>query len=169
MKNNTKGFTLIELLAVIVILAVIALIASPIILNIIQSSQRSTRARSVEAYAHAIEDSVASSMSNPAFVGGDVVIAKDGDKTYACVGTNAAGVGTCTDDNAKIEVTYSGSKVVCSTVKYNEGGKGFIELAGCKVSGSSESYRFNNNPDGGTSGKAVEEKTSNSNSGSSNS
>ena len=31
-----KGFTLIELLAVIVILAVIALIATPIILNIIE-------------------------------------------------------------------------------------------------------------------------------------
>ena len=35
MKKNSKGFTLIELLAVIVILAIIALIATPIILNII--------------------------------------------------------------------------------------------------------------------------------------
>lgn len=36
MKKNSKGFTLIELLAVIVILAIIALIATPIILNIIK-------------------------------------------------------------------------------------------------------------------------------------
>ena len=35
MKEKNKGFTLIELLAVIVILALIALIATPIILNVI--------------------------------------------------------------------------------------------------------------------------------------
>jgi len=34
-----KGFTLIELLAIIVILAIIALITTPIILNVIQSSK----------------------------------------------------------------------------------------------------------------------------------
>ena len=35
-----KGFTLIELLAVIVILAIIALIATPIVLNIVENAQR---------------------------------------------------------------------------------------------------------------------------------
>ena len=35
-----KGFTLIELLAVIVILAVIALIATPIILNMINDAKK---------------------------------------------------------------------------------------------------------------------------------
>ena len=39
MKRNMKGFTLIELLAVIVILAIIALIATPIILNVIEESR----------------------------------------------------------------------------------------------------------------------------------
>ncbi|MDD3392947.1 MAG: prepilin-type N-terminal cleavage/methylation domain-containing protein, partial [Bacilli bacterium] len=34
-----KGFTLIELLAVIVILAIIALIATPLIMNIINEAQ----------------------------------------------------------------------------------------------------------------------------------
>ncbi len=37
MKN--KGFTLIELLAVIVILAIIALITTPVVLNVIQTSR----------------------------------------------------------------------------------------------------------------------------------
>ena len=46
MKN--KGFTLIELLAVIVILAIIALIATPIILGIINDARESARARSAE-------------------------------------------------------------------------------------------------------------------------
>ena len=38
---NKKGFTLIELLAVIVILAIIALIATPVVLNIIEDSKES--------------------------------------------------------------------------------------------------------------------------------
>ncbi len=46
MKN--KGFTLIELLAVIVILAIIALIATPIILNIINDSRIGARERTAE-------------------------------------------------------------------------------------------------------------------------
>ena len=41
-KNKMKGFTLIELLAVIVILAVIALIATPIILGIVEDARRDT-------------------------------------------------------------------------------------------------------------------------------
>lgn len=41
MKTNKKGFTLIELLAVIVILAVIALIATPIVLGIITKARKS--------------------------------------------------------------------------------------------------------------------------------
>ncbi len=41
MRNNKKGFTLIELLAVIVILAIIALIATPIVLQIIEKARRS--------------------------------------------------------------------------------------------------------------------------------
>ena len=39
--RNKKGFTLIELLAVIIILAVIALIATPIVLNVIDNARKS--------------------------------------------------------------------------------------------------------------------------------
>ena len=46
MKN--KGFTLIELLAVIVILAIIALIATPIILGIINDARESAKKRTAE-------------------------------------------------------------------------------------------------------------------------
>jgi len=45
--KKEKGFTLIELLAVIVILAVIALIASPLIINIIESSRKKAFENSV--------------------------------------------------------------------------------------------------------------------------
>ena len=54
-----KGFTLIELLAVIVILAIIALIATPIILGIINDAREESNKRSVELYAKAISNGIA--------------------------------------------------------------------------------------------------------------
>lgn len=50
-----KGFTLIELLAVIVVLAIIALIATPIVMNIIGGVQESAAKRSAERYLDAVE------------------------------------------------------------------------------------------------------------------
>ena len=52
---NKKGFTLIELLAVIVILAIIALIATPIVLGIIEDARESSKERSAELVVNAIE------------------------------------------------------------------------------------------------------------------
>ncbi len=54
--KSKKGFTLVELLAVVVILALIALIASPIILNIIENSRRSSFASSIDGAVRAIEN-----------------------------------------------------------------------------------------------------------------
>ena len=54
-----KGFTLIELLAVIVKLAIIALIATPIVLNIINDSKETAVLRSADYYMDAVELSIA--------------------------------------------------------------------------------------------------------------
>lgn len=43
---NKKGFTLIELLAVIIILAVIALIATPVVLNVVENARREAKVNS---------------------------------------------------------------------------------------------------------------------------
>ena len=59
-----KGFTLIELLAVIVILAIIALIATPIVLNIIEESRDNSNLRSAEMYLDTVEMSIATSTLN---------------------------------------------------------------------------------------------------------
>jgi len=53
--KNKKGFTLIELLAVIVILAIIALIATPIILNMINDARKSAAVDSAYGYIEGIE------------------------------------------------------------------------------------------------------------------
>lgn len=55
--NRNKGFTLIELLAVIVILAIIALIATPIVLGIINDTKESANKQSAEFIVNAVEQS----------------------------------------------------------------------------------------------------------------
>ena len=54
-----KGFTLVELLAVIVILAIIALIATPIILGVIEKSKKGATENSALGYTEAVEKQTA--------------------------------------------------------------------------------------------------------------
>ena len=58
MKLNKKGFTLIELLAVIVILAIIMLIATPIILNVVEDARQGAARSSAMGYVDAIEKEI---------------------------------------------------------------------------------------------------------------
>ena len=124
MKN--KGFTLIELLAVIVILAIIALIATPIILNIISDSKEESNKRSVEMYGKAVEQAIAKSQLN-----GNEIPAGDYTTTDGK---------TLTKDNISFEVQYSGSKVTCTTNKLYEDGS--IYLAGCRVGTDTKEYTY---------------------------
>lgn len=57
MKSN-KGFTLIELLAVIVILAIIALIATPVILGVVETARKGAAQSSILGYIDAVEKQV---------------------------------------------------------------------------------------------------------------
>ena len=99
-----KGFTLIELLAVIVILAIIALIATPIILGIINDAKRESNERSIDMYANAAKQAIA---------------------RYQL---NNTGVPTSFD---QLNIEYDGATVDCSTKKINSDGS--IYLADCKV------------------------------------
>ena len=53
-----KGFTLVELLAVIVILAIIALIATPMILNVIDNAKKGAAEASANGYTDALEKGI---------------------------------------------------------------------------------------------------------------
>ena len=107
MKMNKKGFTLIELLAVIVILAVIALIASPIILGIIEDAREASRVRSVEAYAKAIEETVTTYMTlHP-------------DETVVTICTGAGPAADCMIDATDAGRTEPSSSKSAKVVKYS--------------------------------------------------
>ena len=107
-----KGFTLIELLAVIVILAIIALIATPIILGIINDAREESNERSVELYASAVRNAVAA---------------------YQLTGTSAP---TSFDD---LDIQYDGD-VVCTTQELYEDGSFYI--ADCAVNGTEVDYTY---------------------------
>ena len=59
-----KGFTLIELLAVIVVLAIIALIATPIVLNLINNARVGAAEQSATGYVKAVENAIMKDMLN---------------------------------------------------------------------------------------------------------
>ena len=81
-----KGFTLIELLAVIVILAIIALIATPIIINIIEDSRKSAATDSAQLYVDGLAKSIVAKNMTNEFNPSSCTIAANGNVT--CDGTS---------------------------------------------------------------------------------
>ena len=104
--KNKKGFTLIELLAVIVILAIIALIATPIILGIIKDARESANQRSAELYLEAVKLSVARRN----------LIGSLGDNLTCDIGSN--GSLTCNGIEIDVDVTQ---KATGGTITFTDG------------------------------------------------
>ena len=118
-----KGFTLIELLAVIVILAIIALIATPIILNIINDSKVESKKRSAENYLDAVELAVANKNTKGKFN-------PDTCEMTGNIGecTGEFDVVHCNNDNeetacttANLEVKVDGELPTEATIVFNNG------------------------------------------------
>ena len=97
MKRKNKGFTLVELLAVIVILALIALIATPIILNVINDAKKQAAKDSAYGYMDAVEKYIVSSELKDKSIK---------DRAYSVEELNSMGVSVkgSIPDNGNIEI-----------------------------------------------------------------
>ena len=130
MKEKNKGFTLVELLAVIVILALIALIATPIILNVINDAKKQAAKDSAYGYMDAVEKYIVSSELEDKSI-------QDG--TYRVEELNSMGVSVkgSTPDNGNIEIKNSSVK------SYDIGIDGYVVSNG-KVDKVSTTKSFKN-------------------------
>ena len=123
---RNKGFTLIELLAVIVILAIIALIATPIILGIINDTKTQANERSIEMYAKSLENSIVKYQLSGKELGVSKLEVKENSKGKEF-------------ENTDFKVEYEGN-VECDIIEIYEEGK--IYLANCKVNGEEIEYSY---------------------------
>ena len=108
-----KGFTLIELLAVIVVLAIIALIATPIVMNTIKSAKKGAAERSADSYIGAVETVVATERLDGNILEGEYLIQTDGNlcPTSGC-GEN---------DKDKIIIDVKGTKPSSGKITISNG------------------------------------------------
>ena len=130
MKEKNKGFTLVELLAVIVILALIGLIATPIILNVINDAKKQAAKDSAYGYMDAVEKYIVSSELEDKSI-------QDG--TYSVEELNSMGVSVkgSTPDNGTIKIENSSVK------SYDIGIDGYVVSNG-KVDKVSTTKSFKN-------------------------
>ena len=106
--KNKKGFTLIELVAVLVIMAIIALIVTPLVMSIIRKAKIAVDKRSVDAYGRSIELAIAGYLMD---------------------------TGTFPTSISQLTIEYSGDEVVCATTQLKSDSS--VYLAGCTVAGRS--------------------------------
>ncbi len=112
--KNKYGFTLIELLAVIVVLAIIALIATPIVMNTIKNAKKGAAERSADSYVKQVETAVAEErLSKNEVLEGEYQITSDGN---LCRDKSAS----CSDDK-KIKIEMNGTKPTSGTIKISNG------------------------------------------------
>ena len=129
MKEKNKGFTLVELLAVIVILALIALIATPIILNVINDAKKQAAKDSAYGYMDAVEKYIVSSELEDKSI-------KDGRYSVEELNKKISVKGS-TPDNGNIEIKNSSVK------SYDIGIDGYVVRNG-KVEKVSTTKSFKN-------------------------
>ena len=108
-----RGFTLIELLAVIVVLAIIALIATPIVMNLIKNAEKGAAERSAERYIDAVELAIATDRLDNALIA-DGVYESDANGNLCLQGK------TCTEPDLTVEINGNKPKTG-TTVKIVNG------------------------------------------------
>ena len=104
--KKREAFTLIELIAVLVILAILTLIVTTLVLNIIRKAKIAADRRSVDAYGRAVELAIA---------------------------TYTMDTGYPPTDLDNLEVEYTGKEVVCNIKQLKENGG--LYMSECSVNG----------------------------------
>ena len=112
-KSKKKAFTIIELVAVLVIMAIIALIVTPLVMNIIRKARISADKRSIDAYGRSIELAITGYLLDN---------------------------GSFTTNISQLTIEYSGDEVVCTTTQLNDDSS--IYLTGCTVDGRVVDYEY---------------------------
>lgn len=123
---NKKGFTLVELLAVIVLLAIIALIATPIVLNTIEKAKKSSEVVAASFYVEAVDVSLLNSQLDKKLVqDGSYNIMSDGniclEKYELKSGKYVCSNNDDIDDNEVLVVEVEKEKPKGGTVKIING------------------------------------------------
>ena len=109
-----KGFTLIELLAVIVVLAIIALIATPIVMNTIKNAKKGAAERGADNYIKQVETAIATSKLD----GKEVA---DGTYTIESDGNICPLAGCGENDKDKITIEMNGEKPKSGSIVIKNG------------------------------------------------
>ena len=108
--KKRNAFTLIELLAVIVVLAIIALIATPIVMNTIKNSKKGAAERGAENYIKQVETAIATSkLDNKEVADGTYTIDQDGNITVPSL------------PNGKLIIEMNGTKPTSGKIKITNG------------------------------------------------
>ena len=106
MKSNSKGFTLIELLAVIVILAVIALIATPLIMGVIDDARKGSAKNGAYGYVKAMENTIATEMIKDTTISPSTTQTNVGNVVFDSRGNN----GQITTGSATKPINFKGTR-----------------------------------------------------------
>ena len=93
--KKKRAFTLIELIAVLVIMAILALIVTPLVMNIIKKAKDAANKRSVDAYGRSVEIAIANHLLE---------------------------TGAFPTDLSTLNVEYTGKTVVCNVMQMKENG-----------------------------------------------
>ena len=128
-----KGFTLIELLAVIVVLAIIALIATPMILNVVEKARKGAAKSSALGYIDAVEKQIMVNQlnENPEILDGEYSLPMDNKYKISIKGSKP------NSGNMAITKSKVASATMCInnyTVTYN----GKTATVGNKCNGTEE-------------------------------
>ena len=132
MKTNSKGFTLIELLAVIVILAVIALIATPLIMGTITKAKKNSAVDSAYGYMKAVEQAIGEAQVDDPTGAFDIA-----NQTVTVKGNGNQVTVVKGGSNVDIDVNYKGSQPKNGdSLTYDANGRvtnGTLNIGGYKV------------------------------------